>query len=819
MKNQKIKRFLASMLLGVITMTMVPLSTVQMVTKAAEEEQDKGEHVEVEYERTEYDYLNIALGRMAMDDLATTPDWEQGKVLDMLGSVEDSEKVSATIENVDELGAAVNEVLSGGQEILGDSLDVVTLFNSSREVSSQYWNRLESAGSASEKQAILAEYRETVINLTNSPMEYSFIFADRLVNEDFFVKVDQVIAASGKSEEEQGQLQSNVRIAYIGELTRSFTLSKLAYLDMLQTEGENEDATNGLNAIAQYAHQLSNYASNTWPESEQGYINQELLKLGEESDEKTPEELAELQAVVDANYVEGGLAGLGETTEGETVDYGLSDIKYETVGRRDDKKKEEERRKEEARKKAINEYVKGLDYDDKAALARKGESIETYKKKDGTMKGSEWVVSKREKKSINQRNADVAAIAINTSDIYPGAMFQANSNLVDGKGTMISVSERNPISVHINLPGLSAEQSTREVKNPNAATINGAINSILEEFYKTGRDVPANMSTEKTMIYSKKQLEAHLGLQYEAVNKFNLDFDMLAKGEKKVMLANFHQTYYTAQILIENQANPADYFGKKTNVDELKGKMDAKNPPVIVGSVAYGRSIVVKLETSSSETEVKLAFEAAMSGKSIDANSKYAEILKNTSFSSYVFGGSAGAAGRYATHDNLKEVQELIVRESKFGKDTPAAPLAYQPIFIKDNHKGEVTGTTEYVETTTEVFKSSKMGISNDGKYYAKYSVRYKPIIGYRDDGSEILGEEEVVIDRVHVGSDWENWNMPANIGDVYVGFDIKAGSTWPFSKWLHKVGRSYAVVTNGYCRDSSIVIRLDGQKIVQEDL
>ncbi|MCP1111179.1 hypothetical protein M2145_001384 [Lachnospiraceae bacterium PF1-21] len=819
MKNQKIKRFLASMLLGVITMTMVPLSTVQMVTKAAEEEQDQGEHVEVKYERTDYDYLNIALGRMAMDDLATTPDWEQGKVLDMLGSVEDSEKVSTTIENVNELGAAANEVLNEGQEILGDSLDVVTLFDSSREVSSQYWNRLESAGSASEKQAILTEYRESVINLTNSPMEHSFIFADRLVNEDLFVKVDQVIAASGKSEEEQGQLQSNVRIAYIGELTRSFTLSKLAYLDMLQTEGENEDATNGLNAIAQYAHQLSNYASNTWPESEQGYINQELLKLGEESDEKTPEELAELQAVVDANYVEGGLAGLGETTEGETVDYGLSDIKYETVGRRDDKKKEEERRKEEARKKAINEYVKGLDYDDKAALARKGESIETYKKKDGTMKGSEWVVSKREKKSINQRNADVAAIAINTSDIYPGAMFQANSNLVDGKGTMISVSERNPISVHINLPGLSAEQSTREVKNPNAATINGAINSILDEFYKTGRDVPANMSTEKTMIYSKKQLEAHLGLQYEAVNKFNLDFDMLAKGEKKVMLANFHQTYYTAQILIENQANPADYFGQKTNADELKGKMDAKNPPVIVGSVAYGRSIVVKLETSSSETEVKLAFEAAMSGKSIDANSKYAEILKNTSFSSYVFGGSAGAAGRYATHDNLKEVQELIVRESKFGKDTPAAPLAYQPIFIKDNHKGEVTGTTEYVETTTEVFKSSKMGISNDGKYYAVYSVRYKPIIGYRDDGSEILGEEVVVINKVHVGSDWENWNMPANIGDVYVGFDIKAGSTWPFSKWLHKVGRSYAVVTNGYSLDSSIVIRLDGQKIVQEDL
>ncbi|MCP1102808.1 hypothetical protein M2454_002381 [Aequitasia blattaphilus] len=803
MKNNKTKRFLASLLVGTLTIGMILPTSLR---SHAEDGDVRAEILQSDIRNTDFDentsevtsdntkpktvtnFLSDGLARLSTDDSASTPDFDQKSLLDMLGGIEDSQSLADVLAQVDDLGNTVNETLSANQDQLGDSADTISLFNESREVSADFWNRLSDAEDADARKDLLNEYLATE----------HVAYADKLISSDFFTKADTILG-------DQEQLKNDLRTAYIGEFIRTSVLEKLAYLNVLQEDGENEEARAGLQSIEQNTSQLNEYASMSYLQTESEDNTEEA-----NTDEMTPEEQAELDAVAEANYVEGGLGGASASNDS----YEFSDIDY--YGKRKPDPKPDPKA-EEAKK--INEYIKGLKYEPKEALIRKGDRVDTYRKKDCETKGTEWVVMKREKKSLDQGTAKIGALAINNSDLYPGAMFKANSEMADGKGTPVVVSERAPIRVLVNLPGLNADENSRLVKNPNASSINGAMNEILATFFKKNLEAPANMHKQYSMAYSKSQLDAALSIKTDLLKDFKLDFSATMKGEKQVMLVNFEQIYFTAQIVLENQANPSDYFGGKTTAQEVKEKVDDKNPPVVIGTIAYGRNIVVKMETSSSSKDVKAAFEASINGVDISSNTSYKEIMKNTSFSSYVFGGSAGN-GHFATHSSLKDVDELIKKESKFTAQTPGVPLYYQPLFIKDNVKGEVAGTTEYVETTTESFNEIKFAACNDGDYYQVSDLKYTPITGCDENGNFIYGKEHTLWDEKHVNGHWKDnrVTIPANAGKIYYGFDITMGSDWPWRGFI-PVGRDISVQTYGSCRYSNIKIDIDGRTWIDKSL
>ncbi|PDX96966.1 alveolysin, partial [Bacillus pseudomycoides] len=92
-------------------------------------------------------------------------------------------------------------------------------------------------------------------------------------------------------------------------------------------------------------------------------------------------------------------------------------------------------------------------------------------------------------------------------------------------------------------------------------------------------------------------------------NALNIDFKAIADGEKKVMVAAYKQIFYTVSAELPN--NPSDLFDNSVTFGELtrKGVSNAA-PPVMVSNVAYGRTVYVKLETSSKSKDVQAAFKA-----------------------------------------------------------------------------------------------------------------------------------------------------------------------------------------------------------------
>lgn len=73
---------------------------------------------------------------------------------------------------------------------------------------------------------------------------------------------------------------------------------------------------------------------------------------------------------------------------------------------------------------------------------------------------------------------------------------------------------------------------------------------------------------------------------------------------KKVMVAAYKQIFYTVSAELPN--NPSDLFDNSVTFDELTRKgVSNSAPPVMVSNVAYGRTIYVKLETTSKSKDVQ----------------------------------------------------------------------------------------------------------------------------------------------------------------------------------------------------------------------
>lgn len=70
------------------------------------------------------------------------------------------------------------------------------------------------------------------------------------------------------------------------------------------------------------------------------------------------------------------------------------------------------------------------------------------------------------------------------------------------------------------------------------------------------------------------------------------------------MFIAYKQIFYTVNVDAPNK--PSDLFADNVMFDDLKLRgVNKDNPPAYVSSVQYGRTIYVKLETTSKSSNVK----------------------------------------------------------------------------------------------------------------------------------------------------------------------------------------------------------------------
>ena len=425
----------------------------------------------------------------------------------------------------------------------------------------------------------------------------------------------------------------------------------------------------------------------------------------------------------------------------------------------------------------LNKYLFGLNYDKTNILTRRGEAIENYMNTSTKQQGSEFVVVEKVKKNLSSSHADVA---INSNgDIYLGALFKANQDLLENKPQQISL-DRSKGRISVDLPGMVGGDSYVDA-NPTASGMQEGVNTLLNrwhEKYAAKNPAPARMQYESTSAYSMNQLKAKFGSDFEKVGvNLKIDFEAVNKGEKQVEVVDFKQIYYTANF--DAPKNPSDVFAPGVTVDQLKERgIDENTPPVYVSSVSYGRQMYVKFETTSKSTELKAAINAVIKGVPIKAESEWARVLKNTTVTVSIVGGNADGAARVVT-GTVEDLKKLIQEGATFSTQNPAVPISYKTAFLKDNQVATIQSNTDYIETKVTSYKNGYLNLQHKGAYIARYYV-YWDEVTYDKDGIESIRSRQWEHNGQNRTAGFQTeLQFKGNVRNIRVKIQEKTGLAW----------------------------------------
>lgn len=425
----------------------------------------------------------------------------------------------------------------------------------------------------------------------------------------------------------------------------------------------------------------------------------------------------------------------------------------------------------------LNNYLFGLNYDKLNILTRKGEAIENYTNTSTKQQGSEFVVVEKVKKSLSNGSSDVA---INSNgDIYLGALFKVNQDLLENKPQQISL-ERSKGRISVDLPGMVGGDSYVDA-NPTVSGMQEGVNTLLNrwhEKYAAKNPAPARMQYESTSAYSMNQLKAKFGSDFEKIGvNLKIDFEAVNKGEKQIEVVDFKQIYYTANF--DAPKNPSDVFAQGVTVDQLKARgIDEKTPPVYVSSVSYGRQMYVKFETTSKSTELKAAIDAVIKGVPIKAESEWARVLKDTKVTVSIVGGNADGAARVVT-GTVEDLKKLIQEGATFSTQNPAVPISYKTAFLKDNQVATIQSNTDYIETKVTSYKNGYLNLQHKGAYVARYYV-YWDEVTYDKDGVESIRSRQWEDNGKNRTAGFQTEiQFRGNVRNIRVKIQEKTGLVW----------------------------------------
>ena len=425
----------------------------------------------------------------------------------------------------------------------------------------------------------------------------------------------------------------------------------------------------------------------------------------------------------------------------------------------------------------LNNYLFGLNYDKTNILTRRGEAIENYTNTSTKQQGNEFVVVEKVKKNLSNGSADVAING--NGDIFLGALFKANQDLLENKPQQISL-DRSKGRISVDLPGMVGGDSYVDA-NPTVSGMQEGVNTLLNrwhEKYAAKNPAPARMQYESTSAYSMNQLKAKFGSDFEKVGvNLKIDFEAVNKGEKQVEVVDFKQIYYTANF--DAPKNPSDVFAPGVTVDQLKARgIDDKTPPVYVSSVSYGRQMYVKFETTSKSTELKAAINAVIKGVPIKSESEWARVLKDTTVTVSIVGGNADGAARVVT-GTVEDLKKLIQEGATFSTQNPAVPISYKTAFLKDNQVATIQSNTDYIETKVTSYKNGYLNLHHKGAYIARYYV-YWDEVTYDKDGVESIRSRQWEDNGKNRTAGFQTeLQFKGNVRNIRVKIQEKTGLVW----------------------------------------
>lgn len=311
----------------------------------------------------------------------------------------------------------------------------------------------------------------------------------------------------------------------------------------------------------------------------------------------------------------------------------------------------------------------------------------------------------------------------NADSIWPGAVTQTRT-LAEGLAAPIGLARR-PGTITVSDAVIDGAQSatkySRTVAAPSLASTREAVAAI---FAQSPVHLAAKTNYLAETAYSMNEASVKMGVAASWMNgsvKASFAGSWLAK--KTTMVVRFVQAYYTVSFAAPS--SPEKIFGPLVTADDARPYMGPGNPPAFVSSVTYGRMLIMKVETDESEQDLRAALDLAFSKVNVSVDVAAKKVLKNSTFSVFVLGGSPDDAARIQASDAESRASALaayIQNGANYDPKSPGVAISYTERRLADNETIKVSSTIDYsvpVCTPAAVnvaLDMQKLHVRKDGK-------------------------------------------------------------------------------------------------------
>lgn len=387
---------------------------------------------------------------------------------------------------------------------------------------------------------------------------------------------------------------------------------------------------------------------------------------------------------------------------------------------------------------------------------------------DVTIEGADYVETTTPY-SITRTPEKIVTLNPDVEILWVGSLLQGDG-YVGGIGSLaeLPIRQRAPLTLSIDI---LAEDNTLTVENPDQASVQQAIGTLIEAAEAAGHTAGSDIYFTKETTHSLDQASLKMGLSASYMGaSIKASLSTNISTEMRTVTAYFVQRMFTASLVLPQTPDAVfseDFTQAKLDEQVALGRMGPENLPVFISSIAYGRILIFTFTSTAMETEINATLNAVYNAGEFggELSAEQQSIMENAQISVVAVGGDADHALQLIRSNNLADY---------FAEDAPittAKPISYTVRNLADNTIAKISETTEYdLRTYTPV----ELAVTG-GRY------RIRPF--------RLRGVDFPLIDPFGVHPIWDVGNA-----EVFYNFDVQDATGLTQSvEYVSGLGHLYA--------------------------
>lgn len=355
----------------------------------------------------------------------------------------------------------------------------------------------------------------------------------------------------------------------------------------------------------------------------------------------------------------------------------------------------------------------------------------------------------------------------NFSSLGAGVNLMWPGNLIQGKtiktGDMASIpigeNGRNAIEVKVDaFSSSSSVPSSQVIESPTAGKVQSSLEKIIEGYYNSKTNFPANYSIDIQRAFSSKQLQLALNIGFTGGNGLGLSgsFGLSFNKNKTYYAVTLKQKFFQVSVYPKSGIKgDLGWVRKDYPEAEIDKYVSIDNPPVYISTVTYGRlyTLVYESDENSYKIEQALNFAYKNPTASISGDQKleYTNLLQKARVYVKQLGGNAteGLESSLGTlAGNFESVRKFIVDGAEVSKNNPGYPIEYTAINVNSNLPVtvKVEDTVKYNECVEDQYIANTYDQAMDKVNRLKSSYGYgcsAKIIIYNNTNNVLVYEDK----------------------------------------------------------------------------